>query len=158
MALAKDVNSYVTVAEADAYFDNKLDVAAWTEASPEDKGRALMTATSMLDGLNWIGVAVSDSQALSFPRSGNYFDPRIGLEVVLNETAAPPRIINATYEQAYHILNNDGLLDDTGTVKDLSVGSINLSGVRAPSKFPATVDRLIKPLRQNSSNSWWRAN
>jgi hypothetical protein len=158
MALTKGVNSYVTVAEANTYLDNKLDVAAWTSAADLEKAQALCTATSMLDGLNWIGVAVSDSQALSFPRSGNYFDPRIGLEVVLDEVAAPQRIIDATIEQAYHLLNNDGLNDDTGSVRDLSIGSINLSNVRAASKFSPIVERLIKPLRANSSNAWWRAN
>lgn len=158
MALSKGVNSYVTVAEANAYFEDRLDVAAWVDAPDLERGKALTTATSMLDGLNWVGVAVSDSQTLSFPRSGIYFDPRIGLEVTLSEVNPPLRITDATCELAYHLLNNDGLLDDTGSIKDLSLGSINLSGIRAASKFSSAVERLIKPLRRNTTNSWWRAN
>jgi hypothetical protein len=159
MALAKGVNSYVTVAEADSYFENRLDVAAWSSATPEDKAKALTTATAYLDDLRWIGYAVSDSQLLAFPRTGSYFDPRAGYEVVLDDNEVPTRVVNATFELAYHFLNNDGLLDDTGTVDAIQVGSISLQNVRAASKVPLHVKRLINPLLHNAgSGIWWRAN
>lgn len=159
MALVKGVNSYATVEEADAYFADRLDVAAWTAASSTQKAQALVTATKMLDNLDWIGVAVSDSQTLAFPRSGTYFDPRLGMEISLSETSVPSRIISATYELAYHLQNNDGLLDDTGLVKDISIGSIRLSTVTSPSKIPGVVRKLIRPLQVNAgTNLWWRAN
>ncbi len=57
------------------------------------------------------------------------------------------------------MLNNDGLLDDTGNVVDLQVGSVQLTTVRNPNLIPATVRRLIRPMLVNAgSNSWWRAN
>lgn len=159
MPLIKGTNSYVTVAEADAYFENRLDVAAWTNANSTQKSQALMTATSMLDNITWVGFVVSESQTLAFPRSGIYYDPFLGMSKALDETTVPNRIINATYELAYHLLNNDGLLDDTGQVKDLSVGSINLTLITNPRKIPNTVDKLIKPLKlDGGSNFWWRAN
>lgn len=158
MALVKGTNSYATVAEANTYFEDRIDVAAWTSASEAQKSQSLVTATLMLDDLDWIGVAVSDSQTLAFPRVGVYFDPRLGMDVELENTI-PSRITTATYELAYHLLNNDGLLDDTGSVKDLKVGNIDLNYVKLANRIPNIVKRLVKPLRINSgSNLWWRAN
>lgn len=159
MALVKGTNSYATVSEANAYFDDRLDVAAWLESNDTQKAQALVTATAMLDDLNWIGSAVSELQALAFPRRGMYFDPRLGTDVVLNETSVPARIVRGCFELAYHLLNNDGLLDNTGTVKDLRIGTISLSVVGNPDKLPAAVKRVIRPLLfSNGSSSWWRAN
>jgi hypothetical protein len=158
MALVKGTNSYATVEEADAYFADRLDVAAWSSAELTQKAQALITATSLLDGLNWIGVAVSESQALAFPRSGVYFEPRLGMDISL-EGSTPSRIIHAVFELAYHLLNNDGLLDDTGSVRDLSIGSIRLTNVLSAPKIPFSVKKFTKPLQVNSgSNLWWRAN
>jgi hypothetical protein len=157
MALVKGTNSYVTVAEADTAFADRLDVAAWTSADPTTKAQALVTATAILDDLNWTGVAISVDQPLAFPRSGYYFDPRIGNSISIEDV--PQRILTATRELAYHLINNDGLLDDTGSVKDLQVGSISLTSVTPPELMPASVKRLIKPLLLNAgSRGWWRAN
>jgi hypothetical protein len=158
MALVKDTNSYVTLAEADAYFADRLDVAAWTSGPEAQKEQALVTATSILDDLRWTGIALSETQPLAFPRSGSYFDPRVGNNVVLGDTV-PTRVIKATYELAYHLLNNDGLEDDTGSASSISVGSITINGIKPASKLSASVKRLVTPLLYNSgSNSWWRAN
>jgi hypothetical protein len=146
------------VAEANSYFENRLDVAAWTEASEAVKAQALVTATSVLNDQKWIGTAISDSQKLAFPRSGSYFDPRLGYEVYLTDEV-PDRILNATYEMAYHLLNNDGVLDDTGSVSNLQVGQISLSIKTSASTIPSSVKRLINPLLINAgTNMWWRAN
>lgn len=158
MALVKNVNSYVTINEANTYFEDRLDVAAWTTASDAQKSQALITATKLLDELNWTGVAVSASQSLAFPRSGTYYDPKIGMEVELT-SSIPNRILLGTYELAYHLLNNDGVLDETGSVRDISVGGISLNSIIQTSKIPKTVKSLIKPLQTNSgANLWWRAN
>jgi hypothetical protein len=157
MALAKGSNSYATVEEADLYFADRLDVAAWTEADAIQKSQSLVTATSILDDQAWTGVAVSETQPLAFPRSGTYFDPRVNSHVSLADT--PLRVVKATYEMAHHLLNNDGILDDTGSVTNLSVSSVNLSTITAPNLIPQNVKRLIKPLLTGGgSNMWWRAN
>lgn len=158
MALVKGTNSYADVAESDLYFADRLDVAAWTSADNASKAQALVTATNVLDNLYWTGTAVSESQPLAFPRSAYYFDPRLGSHVTLQEET-PKRITTAAMELAYHLLNNDGLLDDSGVVKDLQVGSVQLTTIQAPNLIPAIVKRMIKPLLVNAgSNSWWRAN
>lgn len=158
MALAKGTNSYVTREEADTYFSDRIDVAAWTSASDTQKDQALVTATRILDNMKWTGVAISASQALAFPRSGTYHDPKLGYEATLTGSV-PTRITDATCELAYHLCNNDGLLDDTGSVSGLSVGQISLQIKSDPSKIPSTVKALISPLLlRGNSAAWWRAN
>lgn len=158
MALSKGTNSYATVAEADSYFEDRLDVAAWSSASAEQKAQALTTATSFLDSMEWVGSVVSSSQALAFPRTGSYFDPRLGLAVTMT-SVIPDRIVKATYELAYHLLNNDGLFDDTGSVVNLQIASISLNKIQATNKIPVIAKRLIQPLLLNKgSRMWWRAN
>ena len=160
MALAKGINSYMTTSEADAFFADRLDVAAWDSASENQKSQALVTATLLLDSLSWIGIAVSETQELAFPRVGSYIDPKIGYEIQLNSQAIPKRIEEATCELAYHLLNNDGLLDETGEVESISLGAISLTKVRSASKIPFQVKQKIKPLLSNNgvTRAWWRAN
>jgi hypothetical protein len=159
MALVKGTNSYATRAEADAYFGDRLNALAWNNATDAQKDQALISATAYLDTLAWSGYAVSDDQALAFPRVGIYFDPRVGADVVLQEDTVPNRIVVATYEMAIHLLNNTDYFDDTGSVEDIKVGSIELRKVRKSSSKPPTVQRFIQPLLDNTSlNTWWRAN
>jgi hypothetical protein len=40
-------NSYITVANATTYFDNRLDAADWTAASADNKAASLITATGL---------------------------------------------------------------------------------------------------------------
>jgi len=158
MALAKGTNSFVTREEANTYFTDRLDVAAWTTAPDAQKDQALVTATRLLNNMKWTGVAISDSQALVFPRSGTYYDPKLGYVTTLPSTV-PTRITEATFELAYHLLNNDGLLDNTGTVSSLNVGQISLTIKTEASKIPSVVTGLINPLLiRGGSSTWWRAN
>lgn len=159
MALSKGVNSYATLAEANAYFGNRLDVAAWDGASDTQKEQALMTATAYIDSLNWLGYIEDSLQLLAFPRICEYFDPRLGRVVAIDSNAVPNRIIIACYEIAYHFLNNDGILDETGSVIDLSAGPIKLTQIKNAPKIPSHVARTIAPLLvTRGSTSWWRAN
>ena len=159
MALVKGTNSHVTVAEADTYFADRIDVAAWIAADEPTKSQALITATSMLDDLSWTGTAISESQSLAFPRAGSYFDPRYGTIIIFDEVTTPKRLQIATMELAYHLINNDGLQDDTGSVEEISVGTIKLTGIKSASKTPSNVTRMIKPMFINLGvSSWWRVN
>lgn len=159
MALVKGTNSYITVAEADIHFADRLDVSAWVDADSVAKAQALVTATFVLEEENWTGTAVSEEQDLAFPRNGEYFDPRLGTIIYL-EAATPKRIEKATAELAYHFLNNDGLLDSTGSIESLEIDSaVKLTKIKAPTRMPDYIRKIIKPLLINSAaNAWWRAN
>jgi len=153
MAATKGTNSYVSLADADAYFDNKLDVAAWTDASTTQKEQALVTATRTLDTLPWLGTVRDESQTLAFPREGSYVDPARG-SIIYFGTTPPQRILDATCELAYHLLNNDGLLDDVGTVDAVSIGSISITNIKRARLLPTSVFYLVKPLRTFGRQVW----
>lgn len=168
MALVLNTNSYVSIADADTYFETRIDSADWTAAIVEVKEQALVTATALIDDNAWIGSAVSSSQALAWPRKNAiYNDDRLGLQVTIAEDELPSRVKTAVYEQALHLVNNeDVLMGQTQTFESISVGSISLSDsngdtTKTPIK-PSTALKPIRPLIRKGSMGqgagWWRAN
>jgi hypothetical protein len=151
--------------EADAYFDTRIDAGAWVNAQDDDQESALVTATLILDENQFIGVAVSSTQSLAWPRKGAYiFDPRLGQEVNFSVTEIPKRMKQAVLEMAYHLLSNENLLDNkTQNFEEISIGTITLKDsnndtTRTP-VVPTLVRKYLKPLLVNQgSTQWWRAN
>jgi hypothetical protein len=165
--LEKGVNSYVTLAEATAYFSDRLDAAAWADADDALREQALVTAAKQLNLTRWVGTIADKSQTLAFPRKGTYFEPLYNDYVKLDGVSIPQRITVANMEYAYHLMNNDGALDYSGTPDRIKVDVIELEGLQSTyASTPAmstTVTNLIKPLEYSSntmkpSGSWWRAN
>lgn len=168
MALVLNTNSYVEIADADTYFETRIDSAEWTSATDEIKEQALVTASQLVDNHAWIGSAVSSSQALAWPRKNAiYIDDRLGLQVTIAQNEIPSRVKTAVYEQALHLVNNEDLLaGTTQTFESISVGSISLtdsnSDVTRTSIKPSVVMRPIRPLLRRGTtgqgSGWWRAN
>lgn len=158
MALTKGTNSYVTLAEANTYFADRLDSDAWVSANDTEKSQALITAASMIDSMSFEGYVSSDTQVQAFPRTISFFDPRRGCSVTITDEV-PSQIITANYELAIHLLNNRGIQDATGTVTNLTVGTISLQTIQSSPKVPMAVLRFIRPLLVNGgSRVWWRTN
>jgi len=90
MALVLNTNSYVTVANAETYFETRIDAANWNSASNELKEEALVTATQIIDNHSWIGSAISSSQALAWPRkNAMYYDARLGMDITFGNSEIP---------------------------------------------------------------------
>jgi len=165
MALVLGTNTYVTMVEADAYFDTRIDAGAWLNADDDDQESALVTATLLLDENQFIGVAVSSTQSLAWPRKGaSTFDPRLGQSITYGETEIPKRMKQAVFEMAYHLLANENLLDNKSqNFEEISIGTITLKDsnndtTRTP-VVPTLVSKYLKPLLVNrGTNQWWRAN
>ncbi len=157
MALAAGTNSYVTLVEANAYFADRLDVAAWDEAADPLKEQALVTAAGVLETYTWIGTIKEPGQAMAWPRAGQYFDPRAGYLITLD--GVPQRVKTAQMELAHHFLQNDGVLDNSGSVESVKVGPIEVKGIRVASASSATAYAHLSPLLATQGKSlWWRAN
>ena len=153
--------SMITQSDADAFFSTRIDVAAWTEATVQQKLEALTTASSLISDLEFSGTAVEADQLYAFPRSGTYREPLVGAMLPLSATAALRRVNYAVCELAYHLLNNDGLLDVTGTIQSVEIGDIKVTGIRSAATLPGIVMRKLRPLLRAgtaSSNAVWRAN
>lgn len=64
-----DANSYADVADGDMYFEGHLYPSAWTAATEETKGAALIMATRLVDTqFQFNGFRAHETQALQWPR------------------------------------------------------------------------------------------
>jgi DnaT-like ssDNA binding protein len=61
-------NTFVAIDEAENFLDAKVYARAWSNASDDDKKRALLTAAERLDRENWLGNRVTAEQRLAWPR------------------------------------------------------------------------------------------
>lgn len=115
-------NSYVTLAEANQYFDDRPGSTTWTSATDDQKSQALLYATKMIDKLNaFQGEKSVVGQALAFPRQ--YLpdpDPDVKFTAdalrlrdrYLDSTTVPDRVKYATYEQALSLLKEPTRVED----------------------------------------------
>jgi hypothetical protein len=182
MALVLGINSYATIEEADNYFESRIDVATWESADDTLKEQALVSATRYLDTLAYTGYVTDSDQSMSWPRIGSIYSSQRGRDIQfkkdytwteLGSTDFTTNLYNlpleirliktASIEQAYHYINNDGLLDNTGGLPDrVEVGSITIDGLNGNSETPSrsrVVSNLIKPLLINGGSSqWFRSN
>jgi hypothetical protein len=167
MTLIVGINSYVSVEDTDTYFELNNLGAVWPTADSSDKEKALVTATAMIDNdYQFIGVSVSDSQTLAWPRQGAvYLDPRTGRLTETNIAVIPPRVVMAVQELAEHLLVNGGNTSQSEqTFERIKIGPIELEDSSAnsnqTSKEFSVIRKLLKPLLSTraSSNTWWRAN
>ena len=104
-------NSYVTLAEADAYFETVPSSTTWDDKTDDQKNRAIISATRWIDSLNFYGDRCSNNQALSWPRNNYHVD-----RVELTCSAIPTDIKYASYELARALANDtDAVTGNTGT-------------------------------------------
>ena len=104
-------NSYVTLADADAYFETTPDSTNWDDKTNDQKNRALISATRWIDALSFYGARCSETQALKWPREDYKVD---GIELTC--TLIPVGIEVATYELARALANDtDAITGSTGT-------------------------------------------
>lgn len=148
-----NANSYAAVSEADDYFDNTLDHASWAGLMPDDKARALIQATGMLEVLLYWGEPASATQALKFPRiyapayDGTSIPPEVkaalyelALDRALRATGAGQAASTDTYEKLRAAGITSYKLGDLAL--SFQPGSVSsTSGIL--SQFPARTQRLI---------------
>jgi len=104
-------NSYVTLAEADAYFETVPNSSTWDDKTDDQKNRSIISATRWIDSLNFYGDRCDTSQALSWPRNNYHID-----RVELTCSEIPADIKYATYELARALINDtDAITGNTGT-------------------------------------------
>lgn len=107
---AADANSYLSVADGDALAALDLRTLAWSSATTDQKGKAVIAATGYLDQLEWIGEKASTTQALLWPRS----DAECG-EKAYGDGVIPPEVERATFELAEALLSTPTLLTSSNT-------------------------------------------
>ena len=144
-------NSYVTVAEADAYFATSFGRTAWVSALPANKEIVLIESTRLLDLLvSWKGYVKSDTQALRWPRT---YVPNIDgryngvgtIESYISDSIVPKDIKNAVFELAYSLLSNGGFQASENELSKVKVGpvSIDFSDTVKSNGLPKMVRDMI---------------
>ncbi len=104
-------NSYVTLAEADTYFETAPSSTTWDGKTDDQKNRALIAATRWIDSLVFEGDRCDENQALKWPRN-NYHVDRVELVC----TAIPNNIKYAQYELARSLAEDpEALTGNKGT-------------------------------------------
>lgn len=164
-------NSFATLVDWTTYMEGRLTPStAFTDASTDEKNRALAEATRELSLLDWVGERTDDTQALSWPRAwAENPDAPIDNDAAdtpgyYDDDAIPQRVKNAEYQLAFEYLKayaaggDVGVLDQSMNLDRLKVDTIELdyldpfarkSGL---ARYP-TVMREIEPLLANVSAS-----
>ena len=171
MALNLGVNSFVSSAEADTYFTDRIYSDIWFAGTTTDQDLALVTASGILDRLTYLGTATpTTSYPLSFPRDMVFYDSKFGDKIELNDDRTnsdpgtiPQAIKDATCELALHLLNNISTLADNENgqypVKDLTLGSVRMTFDTANPRptitaIPDLVYSMIKQfINENANNT-----
>ena len=160
-------NSYMTLAEADAYVEAMVlstDANAWSSGNIDSRNRALTAATQRLDRERFLGARATDTQALQWPRTGvrkpdtyvntyaTGFPFRIS-DDYFTDTEIPDQIQRAQLELAVYLKNNvDGIgLSGLEDFKSVSVGSLSVTpdkfGAVGADRIPPMVERYLTGLR-----------
>jgi hypothetical protein len=134
MPLVVGTNSYVTEEEASAYCSDRYGYEAWDDA--DDKDKALISATDILDGLCiWHGEKLDPDQLLEFPRYPDW-------------STVPLAVKDAQCEIAFAIITNASVSTDGGdAIEELKAGDVSF-------KFKAR--NTANPLVNNTVLSYLR--
>lgn len=128
---------YGTTTEANEYFSHRLHEYAWTDASTDDRVKALIRSTTIIDALNFKGqkAAVYDVMYDADGNTIDYYEEDLRdadlsqeLEFPRDEdTDIPQAILMACWEIAYNLL--DGVDPDL-ELENLGVVSQGIASVR----------------------------
>ena len=122
---SETANSYVTLAEANSYFETVPDSSTWTNKTDDQKNRALISATREIDNLVFYGDRCDEDQALKFPRTNYQVD-----RVELSCSTIPLNIKYAQYELARALANDTDAITGTtgkdGNFEEVKLGDLQV--------------------------------
>ena len=146
-------NSYITLAEAEAYFAERLHADAWAGTSESDKEKVLLTACRHLERLRyWDGnqPAFSDPrQRLTFPRTRDV--DADGRYII------PQPVKDAQCEEALALLNRGAEQERRRSLQAAGVTSFSVEGLSesyAPGALSAVNVYSRKPTVASLSVCW----
>jgi hypothetical protein len=125
---SSSANSYITVATGDDLANVYLGTLAWSSASADNKGRALIMATRYLDELSWIGTRATTTQALDWPRLD-----AVCCERSWSSSEIPQPVKQACFDLAEALISAPTLLGGTGAGNAELIPGIPNSSLRSAS-------------------------
>ena len=163
-------NSYVTLVEADAALEARLNVSAWDDATDDVKNRALVEAQAELQTLDWVGTRTDAVQALAWPReyainpdAPSDADLDLLPEPTYLDDEIPVRVKNAQIELAFQFikagttdlampLSNEGVISKTIGPLNTQWAGPGLRPTRGLARFPRVM-ALLAPLLTSGNGS-----
>ena len=134
-------NSYVTLAEANTYFETVPDSSTWTNKTDDQKNRALIAATRWIDTLVYYGDRCDNGQSLKFPRNNYKVD-----DVELACTTIPNNIKYAQYELARALANDTEAITGTtgkdGNFEEVALGDLRVK-YNTSSQGTGTINNIM---------------
>ena len=121
---AADANTYISAADADTYFESRVGGLSWDDIDSEEREKALVHATRVLDySYDWSGYKTDDEQALDWPRE-SVWDKN---ELLLDEDTIPTKVEEATCELAYFLTTEDRFEEpDSRGIREMKAGTLNI--------------------------------
>lgn len=110
-------NSYISLEDADDYFENKFQNELWVNLTDEEKQQLLVTSTNRLDAETYTGYKTVSTQSLQWPRYG-IFD-RDGYPYGHDEI--PNNLKKALCEYCHFILSADDRLFNETELHDMAM-------------------------------------
>jgi hypothetical protein len=156
---ASTQNSYVTVDEAELYFEDRPYSTKWDTYSEADKPKLLIYSSNLIDWyIKWKGYKADSDQPMEWPRSDVIL--RDGTE--LDDDVLPVAVKKAVYELALSTLEKgkDRTLDDDLLgLEQLKVASLSLRAkpdkwgkrTSATEVIPEKVYEILRDLRSSSA-------
>ena len=143
-----DYDVYISQADANAYLAGQIAATAWRAETDEDqKDRAIISATRLLDRQLWQGEKTDPAQLHAFPRTGLTY-PDSGDAV--DSATVPQEVIDATAELASIMLDGSDVQTNvdpnTSLVQSLKAGSVAISYFRGEplaSRLPTIIEELL---------------
>lgn len=148
-----DAEAYISVADADAYFAARGDIA-WAALDNQSKEQALRKGADYMAsayGNQWKGERISPTQALDWPRRC----VRVA-RFTLPMTAIPLAVSRANAEMAVRSIGGDLQADEASQVKQETVGPITViysDGARQGVRYAAVDGMLSSLLRGGGAGS-----
>ena len=107
-------NSFVTLEEAENYFEERYDSDVWFKQKEEDKEKLLISASKKINTFDFVGEPLEDNQPMAFPR----------------DYALPQDIKDAVCEEAISLISKADSIhaknqEDNITSISLGAGSVS---------------------------------
>jgi len=112
-----DSNTYLSLSDANSYFEGRLHVSAWTDATDASKNAGLVQAARILNNyVAWLGYKTDQDQAMKWPRWGICYEGSMYYECPgepqtwiysLGSETIPQEIKDAQCELALVLLSQD---------------------------------------------------
>jgi len=145
-----NANSYVSIAEADAFFVD-LNYTDWAALTTAQKTGHLIAGTAYIDGRyrnGFAGYLLVASQALAWPRKYGWYTDTYPFTPI---AALPTEVKKATYFAAYHSLNKE--LDEhiQSGIKSQSQGNMSVTyagGSEGSKKLFLDIEQSLERVRE----------